>query len=353
MTHTPSPRKRKRTVKVLLAVVALTVVAAAAGMWRAVFGPSLQAPEEGLAVYVPTGTTPQQLVELLRPHLRHTFLLETMTDYASRRRGQVHPGKFVLPQGLSTYRTVKTFFTEHGVEVNVRFNATDRLEKIAGAVARQIEADSVALMAVFRDPARLDSLGLDTLTVSSLFIPNTYRFYWNTSAEEFFERMCREYDRFWNASRLEKAEAIGMSPLEVTTLASIVQAETAKVDERPVVAGLYMNRLDKGIRLQSDPTVIFAMRLAGRQDTIRRVYLSDLKIDSPYNTYKHKGLPPSPINIPDISSIDAVLDYTRHNYIYMCASVERFGYHEFAAGSAQHNRNRRAYIRWLNEKNIK
>ena len=189
MTHTPSPRKRKRIVKVLLAVVALTVVAAAAGMWRAVFGPSLQAPEEGLAVYVPTGTTPQQLVELLRPHLRHTFLLETMTDYASRRRGQVHPGKFVLPQGLSTYRTVKTFFTEHGVEVNVRFNATDRLEKIAGAVARQIEADSVALMAVFRDPARLDSLGLDTLTVSSLFIPNTYRFYWNTSAEEFFERM--------------------------------------------------------------------------------------------------------------------------------------------------------------------
>ncbi len=187
----------------------------------------------------------------------------------------------------------------------------------------------------------------------TLFIPNTYRFYWNTSAEEFFERMCREYDRFWNASRREKAEAIGMSPLEVTTLASIVQAETAKVDERPVVAGLYMNRLDKGIRLQSDPTVIFAMRLAGRQDTIRRVYLSDLKIDSPYNTYKHKGLPPSPINIPDISSIDAVLDYTRHNYIYMCASVERFGYHEFAAGSAQHNRNRRAYIRWLNEKNIK
>lgn len=359
MTHNANTKSRKPGAFKLVALAAATALVAAAG-WAAweVFAPSVRAldPEKSeTAVYVPTGTTPEELAGVLRPSLRHTFLLEAMCRYAARKKGAVHSGKFILPEGTSTYRAVKTFFTQHGVEVNVRFNATaSGLPAVAAAVSKQIEADSTSLMAVFTDRALLDSLGLDSLTVSSVFIPDTYRFYWDTSAREFFERMLREHRAFWNAERLDKARACGLTPLETTVLASIVQAETAKTDERPVVAGLYMNRLKKGIRLQSDPTVIYALRLTGKkQGPIRRVYLEDLKIDSPFNTYRNRGLPPAPINIPDISSIDAVLNYARHDYLYMCASTRRFGYHEFAASSAQHNRNRRLYIRWLNQQNIR
>ncbi len=348
--------KKKRNKQIGLVVLAVIIILAVAGGFtaRAVFGPSVEAGEKGIAVYVPTGTTPEGLAELLKPHLRHTFLLGKMTEYAAREKGDVHAGKFILEDGMSTYEAVKMCFVGHGVEVAVRFNGTRGLETLAGTVSRQIEADSLSLMAAFQDKAVLDSLGLDSLTVLSVFIPNTYNFYWNTSAEEFFGRMLREYDRFWNENRREKASAEGLTPLQVGTLASIVQAETAKTDERPAVAGLYINRLKKGIRLQSDPTVIYAMRLSGKYpEPIRRVYLSDLKIKSPFNTYANKGLPPAPINIPDISSIDAVLDYTPHKYIYMCASVDRSGYHEFASSLAEHNKNRRKYIRWANENNIK
>lgn len=355
----PAAGKRSffgKKTRIIALTIVLPLVLAAGWCANAVFGPSLESDTDTLDIYVPTGTSPQQLAELLRPHLRHTFLLETMCQYAARKKGAVHPGKFILPKGLNTYRTVKTFFTQHGVEVSVRFNATTiGLPAVAGAVARQIEADSAALMAVFTDRRLLDSLGMDSLTISSVFIPDTYRFYWNTSARDFFERILQENKRFWTQNdRIAKAEALGMTPLQVVTLASIVQGETAKTDERPVVAGLYINRLRKGIRLQSDPTVVYALRLSGkRQGPIRRVYLEDLKIDSPFNTYRHAGLPPAPINIPDISSIDAVLNPAQHDYIYMCASTQRFGYHEFASNHAKHNRNRRLYIRWLNQRNIK
>lgn len=350
--------RRPGVFRTILLVTTLALLVAGGWMAWEIFAPSVRTAEgetSETAIYVPTGTTPEELAELLRPALHHTFLLEQMCRYAARKKGAVHPGKFLLPEGTSTYRAVKTFFTQHGVEVNVRFNATTLgLPAVASAVAKQIEADSVSLMAVFTDRALLDSLGLDSLTVSSVLLPNTYRFYWNTSAREFFERMLREHKAFWDAERLDKARACELTPLEATVLASIVQAETAKADERPIVAGLYMNRLKKGIRLQSDPTVIYALRLTGKkQGPIRRVYLEDLKVDSPFNTYRNRGLPPAPINIPDISSIDAVLNYARHNYLYMCASTQRFGYHEFAASSAQHNHNRRQYIRWLNEQNIR
>lgn len=348
-------KKKKKKITGLISLALVLALAVAGGLAvRAVFGSSVRADEKGIAVYVPTGTTPGGLAELLRPHLHHTFLLGTMAEYAAREKGDVHAGKFILEDGMSTYEAVKMFFVGHGVEVSVRFNGTRGLESLAGTVARQIEADSVSLVAAFKDKVVLDSLGLDSLTVLSVFIPNTYYFYWNTSAEEFFERMLREYDRFWDDTRRGKAATEGMTPLQVSTLASIVQAETAKTDERPVVAGLYMNRLKKGIRLQSDPTVIYAMRLSGKYpEPIRRVYLSDLKIKSPFNTYINKGLPPAPVNIPDISSIDAVLDYMPHKYIYMCASVERFGYHEFSSSLSEHNKNRRKYIRWANENNVK
>ena len=187
-----------------------------------------------------------------------------------------------------------------------------------------------------------------------MYLPNTYEFFWNTSAEEFRDRMKKEYDRFWNQDRLTKSRALKLSPTEVVSLAAIVQKETVKVDERPRVAGVYLNRIRKGILLQADPTVIYAIKKeTGNYDTIiKRVLYRDLEMDSPYNTYKYAGIPPGPITMPDISSIDAVLNAEKHDYLFFVADVSNFGYHMFAKTLAQHNRNKVQYVRWLNQRKI-
>ena len=188
----------------------------------------------------------------------------------------------------------------------------------------------------------------------SYFIPNTYELFWNTSAEKFTNRMVKEYHRFWNDKRLEKAKALNLSPSQVITLASIVQKETPKTIEQPRVAGLYLNRIKKGMPLQADPTIIYILKQKNGQDfTVKRVLFKDLKIKSLYNTYLHKGIPPGPIAMPDISAIDAVLDYEKHNYLYMCVNVEKLGYHAFANSMNQHKKNARKYQGWLNNQGIK
>ena len=185
-------------------------------------------------------------------------------------------------------------------------------------------------------------------------MPNTYEFYWNTSPLKIRNVIHKEYIRFWNQDRTNKAKELGLSPAQVSSLASIVQKETAKVDERPKVAGAYLNRLNKDMLLQADPTVVYAKKLmlSDFDTIIKRVYLKDLAIESPYNTYRTKGLPPGPIAMPDVSSIEAVLNPEKHSYIYFCASVDRMGYHEFATTLEEHGKNREKYTKWLNENNI-
>ena len=186
-----------------------------------------------------------------------------------------------------------------------------------------------------------------------MYVPNSYEFYWNTTAEQFRDRMFIEYNRFWNEKRENEAKKLNLSRTKVIALASIVQKETAKISERPIVAGLYLNRLKRGWPLQADPTIIYALKEKhGKDFMVKRVLKKDLKINSPYNTYKNKGIPPTLIAMPDISSIDAVLFSKKHNYFYMCASVEKIGYHEFANSLSQHNRNARKYQRWISDKGI-
>ena len=187
-----------------------------------------------------------------------------------------------------------------------------------------------------------------------MYVPNSYEFFWNTNAEQFRARMLKEYKRFWNASRLAKAAQLEMNPLEVVSLAAVVHKETAKVDERPRVAGVYLNRLRNNMLLQADPTVIYALKLhAGDfNQVIKRVLYKDLELDSPYNTYKYAGVPPGPITMPDITAVDAVLNAEKHDFYYFVANVERFGYHKFAKSLAQHNRNKVQYVRWINQQNI-
>lgn len=304
-------------------------------------------------VYIPTEANFQSVLDSLRPlvqNLNSFVLVAEKKGYANR----VRPGRYILDKGMNNNELVDRLRSGN-TPVKVIFNNQERLEDLAGRISTQIEADSIELLQSFTNEDFLKANNLDKRNALNVYIPNQYEFYWNTSADEFQERMKKEYDRFWNENRLKKAENINLTPQEVTVIASIVQKETAKVDERPRVAGVYINRYKNGWKLDADPTVIYAIKeKTGNFDTIiKRVLYKDLKLDSPYNTYKYKQLPPGPISMPDISSIDAVLNYEDHDFFYFVADVENFGYHKFAKNLAQHNRNKQEYIRWINKQGIK
>ena len=238
--------------------------------------------------------------------------------------------------------------------VNVIFNNQERIENLAGRVSKQIYEDSASLVKAFKDKNFLSINNFNNDNVLSMFIPNSYEVYWNVKPEDFRDKMLTEYNKFWNQQRTKKAEQLGLSKLEVISLASIVQKESVKVDERPTIAGVYINRLRKRMRLQADPTVIYSIKDYYKNfDTIiRRVLYRDLRLKSRYNTYRINGLPPGPIAMPDISAIDAVLDYEKHNYIFFVADPYNRGYHLFARNLSEHNRNKRVYTRWLNSRGI-
>lgn len=282
--------------------------------------------------------------------------MDAFDAVAQRKRytENIKPGKYPLKKGMNNNEMVNALRSRN-TPVRVSFNNQERPAGLAGRIAGQIEADSVSLLQAFKDPAFLEDAGLTEDQALLPYIPNTYELYWNTSAESFRDRMFREYRAFWTDQRKAQAQEQGLSPEEVIALASIVQKETAKTDERPRVAGVYLNRIRKGMRLQADPTVIFAIKKAsGNYDTvIKRVLYRDLELDSPYNTYKYSGLPPGPIFMPDISSIEAVLRPEKHKYLYFVVDVENFGYHKFAENMAQHNRNKAQYIRWIEAQGIR
>ncbi|MDA9234766.1 MAG: endolytic transglycosylase MltG [Polaribacter sp.] len=262
-------------------------------------------------------------------------------------------GKYTLKKGMSNNDIVNLLRSGNQTPVKVTFNNQDTLEKLINRIAAQVETDATHLMRAFLEPNFLKENNLNKKTVLGIFIPNRYEVYWTISAEKFRDKMLKEYALFWNAKRVEKAKDLNLSKKEVITLASIVQKETAQKIERPIVAGLYLNRLKKGWPLQADPTIIFCIREKKGQNTvIKRVLTADLKIDSPYNTYLNKGLPPGLISMPDVSAIDAVLNASKHNYYYMCANTDKIGFHTFAKTLSQHNRNAEKYHRWLNKKGI-
>jgi UPF0755 protein len=262
-------------------------------------------------------------------------------------------GRYILKKGMSNNDIVNMLRSGNQTPAKVSFNNQDTLEKLAGRIAEQLETDSISIIKSFTDEKFLSVNKLSKKSILQICIPNSYEFYWNVSAENFRDKMLAEYHRFWNSKRLEKAKTLNMSIDQVIALASIVQKETAKTEERPIVAGLYLNRLKRGWPLQADPTIIYCIKEVKGQDYIvKRVLTADLEINSPYNTYKKKGLPPTLIAMPDISSIDAVLNSTKHNYMYMCVNVDKLGYHAFAKTLIQHNRNAAKYHIWLNKQGV-
>lgn len=263
-------------------------------------------------------------------------------------------GRYLLKQGMSNNDLINMLRSGNQTALKISFNNQDTLEKFASRIAEQLEIDSISIINSFTDTAFLDTNKLSKKSVLQICIPNSYEFYWTVSANNFRDKLLKEYNRFWNATRLAKAKALKLSKSEVITLASIVQKETAKKIERPIVAGLYLNRLNNGWPLQADPTIIFAKQQQEKDIVIKRVltkYIEETK-NSPYNTYKNRGLPPTLISMPDISSIDGVLNAQKHQYFYMCANIDKFGYHSFAKTLAQHNRNATKYQNWLTKKGV-
>lgn len=262
-------------------------------------------------------------------------------------------GRYLLKAGMSNNDLVNMLRSGDQTPLKVSFNNQDTLEKFAGRIGEQLEIDSTTIINSFTNTKFLKDNNLTKKSVLQICIPNSYEFYWTVSADKFRNKLLKSYSRFWNASRLQKAKALKLSKSGVITLASIVQKETAKKVERPIVAGLYLNRLKNGWPLQADPTIIYCIKEVKGQDyVIKRVLNIDLQINSPYNTYKNRGLPPTLIAMPDISSIDGVLNAKKHNYYYMCVNIDKFGYHSFAKTLAQHNRNAARYQNWLNKKGV-
>ena len=233
--------------------------------------------------------------------------------------------------------------------VRLTVGSVRTLDRIARNVARQLMIDSVEVARLMADTSYIHGMGYTKATLPALFIPNTYEVYWNMTAEEFMQRMLKENKAFWNDKRMKQAQSIGLTPIEVATLASIVEEETANQSEKPMVAGLYINRLKRGMLLQADPTVKYSMQDFG----LKRILFKHLEVESPYNTYKYAGLPPGPIRVPSFQGLESVLNYSKHNYLYMCAKEDFSGTHNFAVTSAQHAVNARKYQQALNRRGIR
>ena len=329
-----------------ISLAGFVLVAAVAGTALVQFKGNAVVREHEL--FVSARASYQTLTDSLMPVIRH----HAAFGIYARRLGLAQsfkPGHYVLRPGMNVIEIVRMLKLGVQTPVRVTIQNVRTPAQLARRLSRQLDADSTAWMAALTSKQLAGEVGFDSVTLFSMFIPDTYEFYWTVSPQDFVHRMKREYDRFWTPERDARRQRSGLSRLEVMTLASIVYEETRKTDEMPRIAGVYINRLRRGIPLQADPTVKYAM-----QDfALRRILYKHLKYPSPYNTYVNKGLPPSPICMPGKNAIEAVLDFEKHDYIFFCARPTFDGYHNFARTLSEHNRNARAYSAELNRRKIK
>ena len=348
-------RKKKSFIKKfiwsLLGVLFLSGAITASVFLGRIYQPNVSLEyQKEVFVYIPTGASFENVLQLLSDE--GIIISSSSFRWISEQKrytNNIKSGRYLLKDGMNNNQLVNLLRSGRQTPVNVVFNNLRNKEEFAAKIASQLELDSLQILDAMLDTTFLSQLGLDAFNVSTLFIPNTYEFYWNTTVTNFLSRMVAEHHHFWNDNRKAQAKRLNLTPEEVVTLASIVEKETLQKSEQPIVAGLYLNRLKKNMKLQSDPTVIFAIG----DFSIRRVLKKDLKYDSPYNTYKYKGLPVGPISIPSIRAIDAVLNYEKHDYIFMCAKEDFSGFHNFAVSALEHYANAAKYRKALNNKNIK
>lgn len=342
----------RRVIRIVILIALAIGLVVGYTLYKRIYDTAVDIDGDESSFYIHTGWTEEDVLRELsdRDLIKGKRAVGWVMEKKNYTGGLVIPGKYTLKSGMSAAELIDHLRAGRGEEdVELTFNTARTLPELAGKVALNIEADSVEIASMLLDDATISKYGFNRATFKSMFLPDTYRVEWDTDAGEFVQRMADEYKTFWNADRVAKANQLGLSQSEVTTLASIVQAEQQSFpEERPAIAGLYLNRLRRGMRLQSDPTVIYALG----DFSINRVLTKQLSTDSPYNTYRIKGLPPGPINIPSKQSIDAVLFADEHDYLYMCAKADFSGYHAFANSLAEHNRNARDFQRALNERKI-
>jgi len=344
---------KKRKILLSLIITVLAAVLVGIGIFAFVFlkpNVSLSQDNDTFVYIYPNYSVNQVVTQInkvakLKNQATFNFVAKTLkyTD------GKVRAGRYAISDGMSNITLVRELRNGQQTPVNLTFNNIRTKEQLAARLAEQLIADSLTIITLLNDTNYLKPLGLTPETAVTLFIPNTYQMYWTTDAHALFKRMEKEYHKFWNENRLEKAKQILFSPQEVATLASIVEEETNFKPERPTVAGLYINRLRQHIKLQADPTVKFA----NADFKSKRVLNSHLAVQSPYNTYQVFGLPPGPIRVASPNGIDAVLNYEHHNYLFMCAKETFDGTHNFTASYAEHQQNARRYQQALDQRNIK
>jgi len=300
-------------------------------------------------LYIPTGSGFQQVVDSLK---RGDYLKDISSfQWVAARKNyteKIQSGAYMIKEGWNNNKLIDILRQGVQTPVKVTFNNIRFREELAAHLAHYLEPDSAAFLSVLNNNKIASDLGFTHESFPMIFIPNTYEIYWDISPSKFVERMKWEYDHFWNETRKKKAADLGLSPLQVVTIASILQEETNKNDEKSRMAGVYINRVKKGWLLQADPTIKYALG----NFQIKRILTEDLSVDSPFNTYKYAGLPPGPINFPDIASVDAVLNAEQHNYMYFCAKEDFSGYHNFARTLAEHSRNAARYQSELNKSKI-
>ena len=357
-----SPKNKKNNTKpkghktrniILLVFGILIIFALAFGYWlyRTILSPNVNTGEEKEAViYIPTGSDFDAVMDTL--NRQGVLIRENSFRWVADLKKypeNIKPGRYIVRNGMSNNSLTNMLRGGWQSPVNVTFNYIRDVDMLAGKVGRQIEADSVSISKLLHDKEYVKQLGFNEYTLPALFLPDTYEFYWNTDAESFISRMLLEYEKFWNDERKKAAKDKGLSPVEVSILASIVDKETNKTDEMPRIAGVYLNRLHNNWLLQADPTLIFAIG----DFSIRRVLNFHKETESPYNTYKYIGLPPGPICIPSVAAVKAVLNAEKHNYFYFCAKEDFSGYHNFAKTLSEHNRNAAKYQNALNHRGIR
>ena len=341
--------------KILWAIAIIGLVAAAIFayyVYSAMLSPNTKFENDEAYIYVPTNADYGEVREQLLPLLDN---IKSFDALAQRKKYTINlkAGKFAIKKGMNNNDIINSIRSKN-LPLKIAFNNQETLEKLAGRISSQIEADSISLVKAMKDDSFLKTHGFSNQSALGMYIPNSYEFFWNTTAEGFRDRMLKEYNRFWNDSRTAKAKAIGLTKDQVMTLASIVHEESKQASEQPRIAGVYMNRIRIGMPLQADPTLRFAAyQLPEYKHTIiKRVLNKHKDIVSPYNTYMYNGLPPGLIAMPDVSAIDAVLNYEHHKYLYFAANAQKLGFHKFAKTLSQHNVNAREYQRYLSSQGI-
>ena len=340
--------KKIRNIVIILGILVVAVGICAGLGYYYILAPNTNVKDDGI-IYLRDNSTLSQVLDALR---RYGYIENTHTPGVVARlkrfTSPVKSGRYKIRDKMNNNELINMFRSGNQYPVYFTFNNMRTLDEFAGKAHEELNTSKEELLTLLKDADVLADLGFDTTTIMAMFIPNTYQIYWNTPARYPLKRMKKEYHRFWNEDRMAKASAIGLSPEQVITLASIIEEETVKAEEYPVIAGVYINRLNRGIKLDACPTLKFVLG----DFTISRILDRYLKINSPYNTYMYAGLPPGPIRMASIKVIDSVLNYQKHDYLYFCAKSDFSGYHNFSKTLRQHNIYAREYHQELNKRKI-